>query len=59
MFVVYQTAQKVVRVQYGAWNLSGKNKISVVCEVELKEPTCRHAAFREQVIQFLPFIQRE
>lgn len=46
-------------VQHGARNLSGKKTKQVLCRVELKEPTCRHAAFREQVIQLLPFIQNE
>lgn len=36
-----------------------KKTKQVLCRVELKEPTCRHAAFRKQLIQLLPFIQNE
>lgn len=41
----------------GLESLKGKKK--VLCEVWLKESTCRHAAFREQVIQSLLFTQKE
>lgn len=40
------------------WNFGG-NKKKVLCKVWLKESTCWHAAFREQVIQSLLFTQRE
>lgn len=65
----FQTAQKIMRVQRGAWNLSGTNKTSVVLScVERAHLSTRHiqrtshpvvAVHTKRVERRNPFTQSE